>query len=355
MTDFLFTNNAQGTLSADITSLATSLSLGVGEGVLFPNPTSGQVFRATIQSGALQEIVEVTARVGDTFTIVRAKENTTARAWTAGATVQLRLTAEIMERLRDGKTATQAIGALTPATDYAPYFTGSSTAGLFALTAFSRSLLASVSAAAWRTLLSAVSLTGVETLTNKTLTSPVINGGTIDGAVIGGTTPAAGTFTTLAANTLAMTGGAGVIPVGGIIMWSGAISAIPAGWALCNGSNGTPDLRDKFVIGANADDSGVAKTNITGTPTLSGGSKDAVNVSHTHTATVTDPGHTHNAGGSQLTNTGATYNARTTATGSTATSSATTGVTVSNSTEGESGTNKNLPPYYALAFIMKTA
>lgn len=40
------------------------------------------------------------------------------------------------------------------------------------------------------------------------------------------------------------------VPTGGIIMWSGSIGSIPAGYVLCNGSNGTPDLRDRFVVGA---------------------------------------------------------------------------------------------------------
>lgn len=40
------------------------------------------------------------------------------------------------------------------------------------------------------------------------------------------------------------------VPIGGIIMWSGSITSIPAGWALCNGSNGTPDLRNRFIVGA---------------------------------------------------------------------------------------------------------
>jgi len=40
------------------------------------------------------------------------------------------------------------------------------------------------------------------------------------------------------------------VPTGGIIMWSGSIGSIPAGYVLCNGSNGTPDLRDKFVVGS---------------------------------------------------------------------------------------------------------
>ena len=38
------------------------------------------------------------------------------------------------------------------------------------------------------------------------------------------------------------------VPVGGIIMWSGTIASIPTGWSLCNGTNGTPDLTDKFII-----------------------------------------------------------------------------------------------------------
>lgn len=139
---------------------------------------------------------------------------------------------------------------------------------------------------------------------------------------------------------------------GMIIMWSGTIATIPSGWYLCNGSNGTPDLRDKFIIGANADSGGAAKTNITGTPTQTGGTKDAIVVSHTHTATVTDPGHNH--GGVKVSSGGENINANpgiNTQSGNT--SSATTGISVSISTAGSSGTDQNLPPYYALAFIMK--
>ena len=41
-----------------------------------------------------------------------------------------------------------------------------------------------------------------------------------------------------------------VIPTGVIVMWSGSTSSVPTGWALCNGQNGTPDLRDRFIVGA---------------------------------------------------------------------------------------------------------
>ena len=164
--------------------------------------------------------------------------------------------------------------------------------------------------------------------------------------------------------------GSGVTPIwgsgfpsGGIIMWSGTIATIPSGWYLCNGSNGTPDLRNKFIIAANADDGGAAKTNVTGSATQSGGSKDAIVVSHTHTASVTDPGHLHATKGTQSasnglsesrpTNFGAGNSLEADDSYNRNTKTATTGITVSNSTTGSSGTNANLPPYYALAFIMK--
>lgn len=42
----------------------------------------------------------------------------------------------------------------------------------------------------------------------------------------------------------------GYVPVGGIVLWSGSIASIPANWHLCDGTSGTPDLRDRFVVGA---------------------------------------------------------------------------------------------------------
>ncbi len=64
---------------------------------------------------------------------------------------------------------------------------------------------------------------------------------------------------------------------GAIIMWSGTIATIPSGWALCNGSNGTPDLRNRFVVCADADSGGVAKSTVVGAAAQTGGS-----ISHTH-------------------------------------------------------------------------
>jgi hypothetical protein len=139
------------------------------------------------------------------------------------------------------------------------------------------------------------------------------------------------------------------VPVGGIIMWSGSIATIPTGWLLCNGTSGTPDLRDRFVIGAGS----------TYAVAATGGSANAIVVSHTHTATstVTDPGHFHNTNNSGSIGNNGGGQALTKQAGQTLpTTTATTGITVAttNASTGSSGTNANLPPYYALAFIMKS-
>lgn len=149
-----------------------------------------------------------------------------------------------------------------------------------------------------------------------------------------------------------------LLPTGMIALWSGTVASIPTDWQLCDGTNGTPDLRNVFVIGAHSDDAGAAKTTVTGSPTVSGGSKDAIVVAHDHTATstVTDPGHNHNI---PITGSfaGATYPAggRATPEPETNTSTATTGITVATTvaSSGSSGTNANLPPYYALCYIMR--
>lgn len=90
MSVLLFSNNAQTTLAGAITNTATTLNVQSGAGALFPNPGSGQYFVASLvdaATGALTEIIWVTARVGDTFTIVRAQEGTTALNWLAGDSI----------------------------------------------------------------------------------------------------------------------------------------------------------------------------------------------------------------------------------------------------------------------------
>ena len=144
---------------------------------------------------------------------------------------------------------------------------------------------------------------------------------------------------------------------GMILLWSGSTGSIPSGFYLCNGSNGTPDLRDRFIVGAGGSYT-VAQT---------GGSADSIVVSHNHTATsvVTDPGHNHSYGltngATTLIGQGGTSGAAGGFTGGTPvtqigtnTQNASTGVTVAttNVAAGVSGTGANNPLYYALAYIM---
>jgi hypothetical protein len=161
-------------------------------------------------------------------------------------------------------------------------------------------------------------------------------------------------------------------PKGLISKWSGTIATIPSGWYLCNGQNGTPDLRKKFIYGASTD----AEIGTTG------GSADAVVVSHSHSASSDSQGsHAHGAwtdtqgahahglksrviypsggsnravdpvsGGEIVSNTelaGAhAHNIGMNAAGSH-------GHNITIDANGEAGTGKNLPPYMYLAYIMK--
>ena len=138
------------------------------------------------------------------------------------------------------------------------------------------------------------------------------------------------------------------IPSGGIILWSGSTGSVPSGWYLCDGTNGTPDLRNSFIVGA-------GNTYAVG---ATGGTADAIVVSHTHTATstVTDPGHNHTVTAPTSSGTQSfVASGITTLPTLLTTSTATTGITVAttNATAGVSGTGQNLPPYYALAYIQK--
>jgi microcystin-dependent protein len=145
----------------------------------------------------------------------------------------------------------------------------------------------------------------------------------------------------------------GTIPVGGIIMWSGSTASIPTGWALCNGANGTPNLRDRFIVGAGSD----YEVGATG-----GVNSVALTInempSHSHGGKTGDdsPDHTHNYTGveiTQETSGGSSTRPRRdeakTTTG--ASNRHQHGITA----EGGNGAHENRPPYYALAFIMRVS
>jgi microcystin-dependent protein len=158
-------------------------------------------------------------------------------------------------------------------------------------------------------------------------------------------TAAPGTDTTqLATTAFVQASAATAVPVGVIVIWSGSVASIPAGWLLCNGAYSTPDLRDRFVIGAGN----------TYLPAASGGSADSALPTHTHA--ITDPGHLHtqigytpgtDTAGGNGSNQRPVRDAYTLNTGS-----AVTNISLANA--GVSATGANLPPFYALCYIIKT-
>ena len=158
---------------------------------------------------------------------------------------------------------------------------------------------------------------------------------------------------------------------GMIMLWSGSTGTIPSGWALCNGSNGTPNLRNRFVVGAGS----------TYAVNATGGSANATLVSHNHTASTSVATKTGLNGTLTLLNRGGSSGAsslmanssgsivRNNSTGSYGagwqgeggSNSSTATLTLNHNhsastsvnSAGSSATNANLPPYYALAYIMK--
>jgi len=88
-------NNANATLAASITSSATSITVTSGQGARFPTLSAGDYFYATlVDTSNNLEIVKCTARSTDVLTVTRAQESTTARAYSAGDRIEIRLTAQ---------------------------------------------------------------------------------------------------------------------------------------------------------------------------------------------------------------------------------------------------------------------
>lgn len=163
------------------------------------------------------------------------------------------------------------------------------------------------------------------------------------------------------------------VPKGLISLWSGSLVTIPAGWVLCDGNNSTPDLRNRFVVGA-GDVYSVGNTGGATTQTLSVSNIPA----HTHTIsgisgaagghthTINDPGHVHAYTG-VATYTGGPGGGGGYAYGANGYNTGVSGTGISinaaaDHTHAFSGTTSSigsgtafsiLPPYYALAYIMK--
>ena len=152
------------------------------------------------------------------------------------------------------------------------------------------------------------------------------------------------------------------IPSGIITLWSGASDAVPTGWALCDGQNGTPDLRNRFVVGAGSSyavgATGGSDTVALTTAQMPSHKHSFSGSSHSHTLSGTASGTlrgsdpSSGAGGNYVSTNAYNYNSISVSLSlSGSTGSASTSGTIGNTGSGQA--HENRPPYYALCYIMK--
>ena len=306
MPSVLFSNNASGSLASSITSSGTTITLTTGAGAQFPAISGSNYFYATLTDSSNNlEIVKVTARATDVLTVVRAQEGTTGRAYAAADKLELRVTAAVMNSLPQLAAAQTFSGANT--------FSGTNT------------------------------FSGSTSLVSPTLTGTPI----APTATLGTSTTQIATtaFVQAAIPALITT----IYPVGSI--YTSTVSTNPA--TLFGVGTWVAYGAGRVLIGQDG------STYVAG---ATGGSADAIVVSHTHTATttITDPGHLHTINGygggyDHVTSTpsGDSFNNPTTM----VTNSATTGITAATTvaSAGSSGTGANLQPYVVVYMWQRTA
>lgn len=145
-----------------------------------------------------------------------------------------------------------------------------------------------------------------------------------------------------------------IMPIGGIIIWSGDASHFDSngigmgqmiGWAICNGYNGTPDLRSRFIVGI--DEVDYKHQSVGGQYPVK--LKKENMPSHTHS--VNDPGHSHGLFHGSIETGSPTGNWQIDINNPSKESYSQTGITLDTSGGDEAFDNR--PPYYAVYFIMK--
>jgi hypothetical protein len=216
MANIRFSNNASSTLAAGIIAADTSITVASGQGSLFPTLVGGQIAKLTIEDVAGNyEIVHMTVRAGDVLTVVRAQEGTIAQDFASGSRIECRITAAVLDEF------IQRAGDTLPGTY-------DMTGGVLSNGTYQNGEVVNSP------------IRGDTGVTTNQLVVPSGGGApTIGGSVI---------YT--AANLTQTVLQGLVFKVGTVMMWYGDIGNIPAGWQACDSTNGTPDLRDKFVIGA---------------------------------------------------------------------------------------------------------
>jgi microcystin-dependent protein len=221
----LFGNNASSLLAASISDADLTIQVANGFGALFPNPGADEFFLVVLENDQGDyEVVKITSRTSDLLTVPvggRGQEGTSAQAWTNGqARVELRLTRGTMEVFiqRAGDEMTGDLNMNENEIQDA-ILTGANTR------------------------IEDGEIVGVPLrgATGDTSNEIVVPGD-------GSRATAGGQPILTDANVEEVVNAAFV--VGQIMMWFGNVNNIPQGWRLCNGANGTPDLRNRFVVGA---------------------------------------------------------------------------------------------------------
>lgn len=268
----LFANAASSLLAASISDTDLTIQVEAGFGALYPNPGAGEYFLLALQNAAGDlEIVKISSRSTDLLTVItagRGQEGTSALAWTNGQTI-----CEVRE-------------------------TKGTFAGLLQRSGDSMSGDLDMDA---NDIVDA-RLTGATVVVGGKLVGTAIRGAEGDGSneIL---VPSNGSRATVgAANILAIGDNAllraAVYVVGMVKMWFGAAIDVPTGWAICDGTSGTPDLRDRFVVGAGT----TYALSATGGAAASAPDVTGAGGTHSHTGSVTDshvlteaeiPAHTH--------------------------------------------------------------
>ncbi len=268
MSKELFANNATALLAASINDTDLTIQVANGYGTLYPNPGAGEHFYVTlVNSNGDREIVKITSRSTDLLTVPtggRGQDGTTAQSWTGGLTrVDARLVRTTMEQFiqRQGDTMEGDLDMDDNELQNADIQDSTFTGGQIVNTPLRGNL-------------------------DDTSNEVVV--------------PDDGTRATAGGATILCDGddvAALAIPNGMITMWYGIAADLPNGWAICNGNNGTPDLRGLFVRGATANaDIGVAGGAVSASTDSQGAHTHAV-TSGPHTLTEAEiPAHTHTVG-----------------------------------------------------------
>jgi hypothetical protein len=216
MSILVWANNASTTIASAITNSQTTITLSAGTGAEFPTPSAGQIAIATLEdtSGDI-EIVYITGMTGDVATVQRAQEGTTALAFASGSRFEQRPTAGTMQAFLQKNGGDTMTGTTNMTGVLALGSGGSIQGGEF--TGYHRSAAGVTSGQMYVSAGTPMSGTSV-ILTNTNLVGNLPSG-----------------YDMMHSNM--------------ICFWAGSSGSIPTGWHLCDGTNGTPDLRDQFIVG----------------------------------------------------------------------------------------------------------